>query len=349
MAYMPSAMHNTPVPLNHSQQPPTGWRGLLQNRDLAMALLANSGYSPQKRSFGEIVGTSMMQAEQMKQGREDDAFKRRYMEAQMKQMQRGANASPFGAVQPDKFTPESIAQFEKSGKYSDLKLRSTGIMMGRYNPGDFTPESWARFIATEDPAMLQRYVAPATPTVQNVGGAPTIVQPSRTGGAPRITPISTLDAEAAAAARVAQDKAAATATGEAQGAQAAKEPAKKSFSAALENMRASIGTAMQGMIQGPAGAIFDYGDKRLFESRKQQLSTDLRTIFRIPGEGTLSDQEQAQYNLQLPDISNPPDVNEQILKDLEQRVGFRLEPISPSSGGTKPKQTAAERAKSLGL
>src|ERR1700741_2423335 len=38
---------------------------LLGNQDLALALLANSGYSPQKRSFGEIFGTSALQAKQM--------------------------------------------------------------------------------------------------------------------------------------------------------------------------------------------------------------------------------------------------------------------------------------------
>jgi len=63
-----------------------GAKGLLGNQDLAMALLANSGYSPQKRSFGEILGSSMLQANQMKQGRADDEFKRQYMQAQMDAM-----------------------------------------------------------------------------------------------------------------------------------------------------------------------------------------------------------------------------------------------------------------------
>lgn len=331
---MPVMYGNSPVPMAQGQQPPTGWRGLLQNQDLAMALLANSGYSPQKRSLGEILGTSMMQAQGMKSQREDDAFKRQYMQAQIQQMQRGANASPFGAVQPDKFTPESIARFEQTGKHSDLKLRNIGVQYGRYNPGDFTPESWAGFVESGDPSGLVRYVAPSNPTVENVGGAPTIVQPSRVGGAPRITPISTLDAEAAAAARIAQDKAVATATGEAQGALAGKAPAKASFNIALGNLRQSIGKAMQGMVAGPAGSVFDYGDKKLFNSRVQQLSTDLRTVYRIPGEGTLSDQEQRQYGFQLPSTDNPPDVNEQILNDLEARTNARTDtPI----GAPKPK------------
>jgi hypothetical protein len=60
-------------------------RSFLGNRDLALALLANSS-GPQRQSFGSILGQSMMQADQMKQGREDDAFKRQYMQAQMAAM-----------------------------------------------------------------------------------------------------------------------------------------------------------------------------------------------------------------------------------------------------------------------
>jgi len=61
----------------------SGARDLLGNRDLALALLANSGPSPQKRSFGQILGASMQQADQAKQARADDEFKRQYMQAQM--------------------------------------------------------------------------------------------------------------------------------------------------------------------------------------------------------------------------------------------------------------------------
>jgi hypothetical protein len=59
--------------------------GLLGNQDLALALLANSGYGP-KRSFGQVLGQSALQAQQMGQQREDDAFKRQYMQAQMQKM-----------------------------------------------------------------------------------------------------------------------------------------------------------------------------------------------------------------------------------------------------------------------
>jgi hypothetical protein len=129
-----------------SQQPNFRWqsilgnntKGFMNNPDLAMALLANSGYSPQKRSFGEILGTSMLQANQMKQGRDDDAFKRQYMQAQMAAMQRPSNErSPYG----------------------------------QYQPGDYTPKSWAGFLQSNDPSKLERYTTPRqeyTPSFKTV-------------------------------------------------------------------------------------------------------------------------------------------------------------------------------------
>jgi hypothetical protein len=100
-------------------------KGLLGNQDLAMALLANSGYSPQKRSFGEILGTSALQAKQMGQERDDAAFKRRYMEAQMQRMANPTEQDRFGAVDPSKFTQPSIKRFEETGNYGDLELHPT--------------------------------------------------------------------------------------------------------------------------------------------------------------------------------------------------------------------------------
>jgi hypothetical protein len=47
-------------------------------------------------------------------------------------------------------------------------------------------------------------------------------------------------------------------------------------------------------------------------------------VFRIPGEGTLSDREQQQYGLQLPDRKYSATNNEAILKDMETRVALRL-------------------------
>jgi len=79
----------------------SGARDLLGNRDLALALLANSGPSPQRRSFGQILGASMQQADQAKQSRADEEFKRQYMQAQMAALGSRGDAKLVSIIGPD--------------------------------------------------------------------------------------------------------------------------------------------------------------------------------------------------------------------------------------------------------
>ena len=62
-------------------------KGFLGDRDLAIALLQNSGRSPYKRGFGEILGTSLGQAQQAKTQRADDELMRQYKMAQIQSLQ----------------------------------------------------------------------------------------------------------------------------------------------------------------------------------------------------------------------------------------------------------------------
>ncbi len=208
---MPVMYGNSPVPMQ-PQQPPSGWRGLLQNQDLAMALLANSGYSPQKRSFGEILGTSMMQANQMKSGREDDAFKRKYMEAQMAQMQNPASRSPYGSIPVERVTPESLKRFEASGKYSDLEFKPEQKQMmdtaemRNYNFRASLPDENAR--RQFDDIIRQQY------SFGEVGGVPTM---RRTGPTPTLTPLSSLPGEISAIAQKKEAESQAGAVGAGRG------------------------------------------------------------------------------------------------------------------------------------
>lgn len=91
-------------------------------------------------------------------------------------------------------------------------------------------------------------------------------------------------------------------------------------------------------VTGKASRVFDSQDVMRFENLNQQLSTDLRTVFRIPGEGPLSNQEQQQYGLQLPSVNYDQATNEAIMNDLEVRAGLRSgqQPTqNPGSGGIK--------------
>lgn len=93
---------------------------------------------------------------------------------------------------------------------------------------------------------------------------------------------------------------------------------------------------------GPLGAfgalsrVFDSQDAKLFESYRQQLSGAIRSALRIPGEGALSDFEQRQYGLQLPELGLSKENNLQIIESLKEQVraaaGVGGAPASPAGG-----------------
>lgn len=95
-----------------------------------------------------------------------------------------------------------------------------------------------------------------------------------------------------------------------------------------------VETGGPGGLRGSLSKVLDYQDAAALDNLSQQVSTELRTIFRIPGEGSLSDKEQAQYGLQLPSRSFSPKQNKQIMLDLENRARLRmgLEPLPAFRG-----------------
>lgn len=93
---------------------------------------------------------------------------------------------------------------------------------------------------------------------------------------------------------------------------------------------------------GRASSVFDSQDAMRFENVNQQLSTELRTVFRIPGEGTLSDKEQQQYGLQLPSLNYDESTNRAILKDLETRAGLRTGGGAPQGQAGAPQPGTIE-------
>lgn len=289
-------------------------------------LLAAGGPSSQPTSIGQAIGGAMQAGQQTQSAGLQQALQAQLMKSRID-------------AQKNRLTPDG---------------------MGDYQPGDYTPASWAKFIKSKDPNDLQRYERPFRDPM------PSFKTVTRTlpDGSTELGSFDTRTREFQWTGQIvpagikAEADAAGTARGAAVGGQDAKAPAKASFDAAISNLRASIKDTPQGMISGPLGTVTAYGDKKLFQSRIQQLSAELRTVYRIPGEGTLSDQEQQQYALQLPNTDFPQEVNDQILDDLEQRTGLRLQtPIGNTTeaapkqhpGAKKPKETAAERAKRLGL
>ena len=92
-------------------------------------------------------------------------------------------------------------------------------------------------------------------------------------------------------------------------------------------------------ITGAVGRIFDAQDSRQFETFKEQLSSGLRAALRIPGEGALSDREQAQYSLTLPSLGMSKERNIEIMRALEDQV--RLAADLPTLIEEKPDGVSA--------
>jgi hypothetical protein len=142
--------------------------------------------------------------------------------------------------------------------------------------------------------------------------------------------------------KVAQDKAAIAAAEAAAKAQAENAVDKSGKAPVLDSMKYVMGQYRELLPKvntgGPMGAVgkasrvFDSQDVMRFENLNQQLSTDLRTVFRIPGEGPLSNQEQQQYGLQLPSVNYDQATNEAIMNDLEVRAGLRSGQSAPQAG-----------------
>lgn len=173
-----------------------GAQGLLQNpatMDLGLALLANSGYQSRRRGFGEILGASMLQSRQMAAEAAQQKLREQYMQAQIQAMQQKPEAaarSPFAAIDPSKYSPESIVKFQQSGNYGDLVPTSvptadSGPKIGSYNPGDYTPASFSKFLQSNNPADLKRQYAPQPVPgawIGQIGGGLGVMQRTADGG-----------------------------------------------------------------------------------------------------------------------------------------------------------------------
>lgn len=181
--------------------------GFANNTDLALALLANSGYSPQKRSFGQILGQSALQAREMGQQRMDDEFKRRYMEAQMAAMT-GKNQSP-----------NSVKEYEYAKQNGFQGSFQDWIVAGGQSSRPSSVQEWEFYNALppeQKPLYLEMKRNPNF-QVKDVNQVPTVINPSNVAGV-RTTPLSTLPQVAQSAEAVKQAEGRGTAVGGAQGA-----------------------------------------------------------------------------------------------------------------------------------
>jgi hypothetical protein len=207
--YTPQPVEVDPRLLGNAQPNFSPWQrfgaaaqGFLGDRDLAMALLANSGYSPNKRSFGEVLGTSMLQSNQMKQQRAESDIDRRYREAQI---------ATLGAKQPN-----SIEEYEYAKKQGYKGSFQDWTIEGGQSSRPSSVQEWEFYNKLPEDQKRLYLEMKRNPNfkVQDVMGAPTVVQ-GMPGGGVQTTALSTPQQETNAAAmrKGAESQAAAVGTG----------------------------------------------------------------------------------------------------------------------------------------
>lgn len=184
--------------------------------NLGAALLANSGYSTTPRTFGSVLGTSALQAQQMalasrqvQQEQEDASLMRRYREAQIQALQ----------AKPTTDNPNSVKEYEYARQNGFRGSFQDWITAGGQSSRPSSVQEW-EFYSSLPPEMQQRYLEmKRNPNVffGKVNEVPTIARAGSAGMPVQTTPLSTTASEAAAAGTVKQAEASGGALGKAQG------------------------------------------------------------------------------------------------------------------------------------
>jgi hypothetical protein len=195
----PNAIETTPPNLL------TRLRPLLGNRDLALALLANSR-GPNAQSFGQALGTSAIQADQMKQERSDAEFKRQYMQAQMAAM--GQKQQGPSSVQEYQYARQNgyKGSYEDWTKLSGQTSRPSSV------------QEWEFYNALPKDQKQLYLEMKRNPNFQikEVNQAPTAIV-GTPGGGFTATPLSNTASEAQAAEQIKQAENRGGAVGKAEG------------------------------------------------------------------------------------------------------------------------------------
>lgn len=206
--------------------PASSYGGLLSEEDqkaaqqqaqlaLAAQLLDAGGYSPNRTSFGQALGRGMAAAGQAKQGSVDQALQAALLRKQLSRAEQESN--PYGAISPDKFTPESLREFAKTKDY--------GVLVPRESPQSSASIAEFEFFQRLNPEQQKQFMAlqrtPVLPQVGQVNGVTSLIDRTATDPNKAVMPLTSLPAEVEAlrlkAGAEAQAKATGSVVGEAEG------------------------------------------------------------------------------------------------------------------------------------
>jgi hypothetical protein len=182
--------------------------------NLGLAMLANSGYSTTPRTFGQTIGISALQAQQMQQEKlkaqqeqQDADLMRRYREAQIAKLGQPSNENQ----------PPSVKEYEYAKQNGFKGSFQEWITAGGQSSRPSSVQEW-EFYSSLPPDQKKLYLEmKRNPNmfVKDVGQVPTVIAPSVSGTT--TTPLSTLQNESTSASAIKQAEASGGALGKAQG------------------------------------------------------------------------------------------------------------------------------------
>lgn len=309
---------------------------------LAASLLESGGPSTERTSIGQALGRGMMAAQQGRQSSVDQSLQAALLRKQLESA--SAKQSPFGNVTPKDYTPESVAKFEASGKYSDLvPITKPGDDLGQYQPGNYTEESWAKFVETRDPKVLKRFITPRqeySPSFQSItrtlpdGSTQYGTFDTRSGK-------KIWDGEIVPPGVKSESDAAGRERGKITGAREGKAPvAYETFKSGIE----SLETAMSETATGPVAGRFPAftAAQQTAEGAEAIMAPVLKQLFRDSGEGTFTDSDQALLMKMVPNRKDHPEARKAKIQMIDSIV---REKLAIGDSENAPPATAPKRVK----
>jgi len=326
-------------------QPQSLWQRaqpFLQNRDLALALLANSG-GQVRQGFGPILGQSLMQADAAQEQRKQQALQQQLLQAQIANLPNQGKTQNIRDYEFYKGLPP-----EEQAAFSGLSNSSQGgdpseVRAYKYWSG-LTPEQKQEFL------KLKRNVG-SDYAIETVNGVPTVVYKPAAGGVPPggtplVTPLTNLGSQAAGAGAIKQAEAQAGALGTAQGNVAGGIQTKGSNAKVVLTMAdeaeklidQSTGSALGAGIDTVAGAFGRSTEGAQAIARLKVLQAGM--MLNMPRmEGPQSDRDVQLYRdaaASIGDPTVPKETRKAALKTIRDLQNFYAERANASGSQSAP-------------
>jgi hypothetical protein len=286
---------------------------------MASQLMAASGPSDRRVSFGQALGPALMAGQQAYGQAGQDALQAMLLKAKMQPKKE--RSRPTMVMGPNG-QPMYVSEEDAIGKQPYMK---PGSEYGAYQPGDYTPESWAKFLKSKDPAVLERYITPRqefSPSFQNVtrtlpdGSTQQGTFNTRSGEynwAGEVVPAGTK----------ARTDAAGRAEGTIEGTRSAK--AVTAYPVFQTGMKA-LEEAMSATNTGPLACRLPAltAGQQIAEGAEATMAPVLKQLFRDAGEGTFTDADQAMLMKMVPTRTDHPEARRAKIQMIDEIVRAKL-------------------------